>query len=475
MSRMPLRLRALLDLLARYGGAFGHAWRARGEQTPPERLPWETQFLPAALALQETPVSPAPRVAMRLLMAFTAIAVAWSVIGRVDVVSTAHGKVIPSSRSKVVQPLDAATVTAIHVREGQRVRAGDLLLELDATVETADSTRIAGDLMGDRLLAARSEAFLRALRGGAATLGAVPGVPEARLRQEQQLLQSEVAEHRLQLSRMDAEIARRGAELRSLQEVVRGLERTAPIARQRADDIKRLADQELVSRHDYLEQERIALQAAGELAAQRERVSEVRAALDEASRQRGGLAAEAERAAMDRLREAGQRGASSTQELAKARRRGSRTRLTAPVDGTVQQLAVSTVGGVVTPAEALMVIVPERQPLEVEAVVENKDVGFVHAGQRAEVKVETFPYTRYGTLHARVQHVSAEAVADEQRGLVYAARVTLEQGTIIVDGRSVPLTPGMAVTVEIKLARRRVIEFFLAPLLRRASEGLRER
>lgn len=475
MSRLPLRVQAILDLLARYGGVFRQAWRGRRDDAPPDRLPWETQFLPAALSLQETPVSPAPRVAMRMLMAFTAIAVAWSVLGRVDVVSTAQGRVIPSSRSKVVQPLEAATVTAIHVREGQRVRAGDLLLELDGTLETADSARIAGDLMGDRLQAARSEAFLRALRGGPAALGPVPGVPEARRVQEQRLLESEVAEHRLQLSRMDAEIARRGAELRSLQAVVRGLERTAPIARQRADDIKRLADQELVSRHDYLEQERVALAEAGELAAQRERLAEVRAALDEASRQRGGLAAQAERGAMDRLREAGQRGASATQELAKAERRGRRTRLTAPVDGTVQQLVVTTLGGVVTPAQELMIIVPERQPLEVEAVIENKDVGFVHAGQRAEVKVETFPYTRYGTLHARVQHVSADAVPDEQRGLVYAARVSLERGTLVVDGRSVPLTPGMAVTVEIKLARRRVIEFFLAPLLRRASESLRER
>jgi hemolysin D len=130
---------------------------------------------------------------------------------------------------------------------------------------------------------------------------------------------------------------------------------------------------------------------------------------------------------------------------------------------------------VVTPAQPLLVVVPGDNPLEVEAFVENKDIGFVRAGQIAEVKIETFPFTKYGTLHGTAIQVSGDAIQDEKRGLVYAARVKLERTTLNVDNKTVNLTPGMAVTAEIRTGRRRVIEYFLCPLLQYGDESLRER
>jgi hypothetical protein len=195
------------------------------------------------------------------------------------------------------------------------------------------------------------------------------------------------------------------------------------------------------------------------------RLEEIRAALLEGQRQRASLIAETRRATLDALNLAEQKAASLAQDLLKAENRGRLMRLVAPVGGTVQQLAVHTVGGVVTPAQPLLVIVPGDNPLEVEAFVENKDIGFVQAGQAAEVKIETFPFTRYGTLRGRVIHVSGDAIQDEKRALVYAARVKLEKATLRVDGKTVNLTPGMAVTVEIKTGKRRVVEYFLSPLL----------
>jgi len=149
--------------------------------------------------------------------------------------------------------------------------------------------------------------------------------------------------------------------------------------------------------------------------------------------------------------------------------------LTAPVSGVVQQLAVHTIGGVVTPAQELMKIVPESESLEVEAWILNKDIGFVEEGQTAEVKIETFPFTKYGTLDAEVIDVSNDAITDEQKGLVYAGRVLLQKSTIRVGEKIVNLTPGMAVTVEIKTGTRRLIEFVLSPLLRYKQESLGER
>lgn len=150
-------------------------------------------------------------------------------------------------------------------------------------------------------------------------------------------------------------------------------------------------------------------------------------------------------------------------------------RLTSPVDVTVQQLIVHTIGGVVTPAQPVMVIVPRDKALEVEAFVENKDIGFVKPNQDAEVKIETFQYTKYGTVHARVTSVSHDAINDDKRGLIYSIRVKMEKAAIDVDGTWVRLSPGMAVSVEIKTGKRRVIEYFLSPLLQHAAESLRER
>lgn len=179
--------------------------------------------------------------------------------------------------------------------------------------------------------------------------------------------------------------------------------------------------------------------------------------------------------ALDKLHEAEQRVTDLTQELIKAESRGRFMTLTAPVDGVVQQLSVHTVGGVVTPAQPLLVIVPGDNPFEVEAFIQNKHIGFVNAGQEAEVKIETFPFTKYGTIPATIIQVSNDAIQDEKRGLIYAARVALSRATMAVEEKTVNLTSGMAVTVEIKTGKRRLIEYFLSPLLQYENESLRER
>jgi hemolysin D len=277
------------------------------------------------------------------------------------------------------------------------------------------------------------------------------------------------------LSQLDAEIARREADLRATSELVAKLDRTVPIARQRARDYQDLLEKNFISRHGFLEKEQERIEQEGDLAILQARLDEIRAALLEGNRQKVALVAEAWRSNLDALNQAEQRVAGLTQELLKAEHRGATMLLTAPVMGTVQQLAVHTVGGVVTPAQPLLMIVPGDNPLEVEALVENKDIGFVRTGQVAEVKVETFPFTKYGTIPGTVVRVSSDAIQDEKLGLVYAARVRLERVTLNVDGREVKLTPGMAVIAEIKTGERRVIDFFLSPLIQYGTESLRER
>ena len=473
---LKLRLAATVDLLKRYGAVFRHAWHERRRLDPPRRLSHEAQFLPAALELQETPVSPAPRIAMWLIIAFALLAVLWATFGRIDVVATAHGKFVPNDRTKTIQSLDNATVKAINVGEGQVVKAGDVLLELDATMADADSHRFANDYVSARLQSARAKALLAAITAGEpTTLPALPDVPAGRRTQEQRVLDGQYGEYQARLSRIDAEITRREAELASTREIVRKLEQTAPIAKQRAQDFKDLVDKSYISKHGYLEKEQARIEQEADLAAQKSRINELIAQIGEGRAQRTSLVAETRRAALDSLNEAEQKANFYSQELVKAETRGKLMTLTAPVDGTVQQLAVHTVGGVVTAAQPLMLIVPKDNPLEIEAFLENKDIGFVNPQQVAEIKIETFPFTKYGTIHAEVTHVSKDAISDEKRGLIYSMRVRPERTTIQVADKVVNLSAGMAVTVEVKTGTRRVIEYFLSPLMQAGNESLRER
>lgn len=474
--KLRLQWQALRELLGRHRTVWRHVWAQRAALDAPPRPAHETQFLPAALALQDTPVSPAPRVAMGLIVAFLLLTLLWATFGRMDVVAVGQGKVLPSDRTKTVQPLEAATVKAIHVHDGQFVRAGEVLIELDPTAPMADADRLAAEHTAALLQLARGQALLAALESaGAPSLPPLKDVDATRRQEAVRLLQGQYAEYQTRRERVAADIARREAEWRTTQALVRKLEQTLPIATKRAQDYRNLVSEAFVSNHGYLEQEQARIEMEADLAAQRNRLQEIASSLDEARAQQRALTAETRRTALDSLEQAQQRLDALAQERIKAEARGRLTRLTSPVDGTVQQLAVHTEGGVVTPAQPLMVVVPADQPLEVEAFFENKDIGFLRQGQAAEVKVETFQFTKYGTLGAELTSVSHDAISDEQRGLIYASRVRMARTSLDVDGAEVRLSPGMAVTVEVKTGQRRVIEYFLAPLLRHTDESLRER
>lgn len=472
--KLPL-IPAIRELGRRHGEIWRHAWRQRHQMTPPKRLPHEVQFLPAALALQETPLSPAPKVTMWLLIGFMGITVLWSVFGRVDIVATAQGRIVLDGRSKTIQSLQTATVKRIHVSDGQTVRAGELLIELDPTTAHADAQRLRGELDAARLAAARSRAMLTTLEGGTAESGRPDDIVASSWQESQRLLASQLGEFQARVARIEAEVLCREASLMATRALIDKLEQTLPIARQRAQDLKELADKKFVSRHGYLEREQIRIEHEGDLANLNARLREIDASLHEAHSQKAEIITQVRRATLDTLTRVLQQQAALEQELTKAELQGRQTLIRAPVDGTVQQLAIHTETGVVTPAQPLMMIVPREQALEVEAFLENKDIGFVSTGQDADVKIETFPFTKFGSVAARVMSVSHDAINDEQRGLVYSTRVQLLRHTVQVEGTAVALSPGMAVTVEVKTGQRRVIEYFFSPLIAYANESIRER
>lgn len=289
------------------------------------------------------------------------------------------------------------------------------------------------------------------------------------------LLTQSIAEQRSKVATIDQQLARRRADAQSTEQVLEKLRKTLPLVTQRAESVKKLSESNLIAKNTYLEIEQERIEAEQDLAAQQSALVSTNAAMAELMEQRLLALAEARRMAYEKVEVLGARVSSQQQELIKARDIASNQILVSPVEGIVQQLKMHTIGGVVQPAEALLVVVPKDQLLEVEARVLNKDIGFVRAGQSVTVKVESFPFTRYGALEGTVSSVSRDAIADEKLGLYYSARVRVKQSSMRVDGVDVLLSPGMAVTAEVTTGTRRLIEFVMSPVMTHLDESGRER
>lgn len=466
----PLPRHPLIELWVRYRAVFKAAWEHRAELAGPQRLADEAAFLPAALSLQETPVHPAPRRLAWTIMVLFVLVLVWSIFGQIDVVAVAPGRIIVSDRTKVIQPLEDSVVKRVLVRDGDRVQAGQLLIELDPTMASADKASVQEQLKA----AISEEQRTGALLAGLATGGA-PRLGKSSDAATRTQLESEWQDIQAKLAKLDAEIARRQAEMATVKEAVAKLEETVPLARAREADFKRLVDQGYISGHATQDKTRERIELERDLSTQRARLMESQAMLRESEQARAAFRAETTRQLTDRNAQAATRHQQFSADHSKARQRERLTRLTAPVDGVVQQLAMHTTGGVVTTAQPLMIVVPDSPTVTAEITVANQDIGFVNAGQTATVKLETFPYTRYGTVDARVEVVTADAVTDEKKGSYYPAILTLNQKDMDIDGKRIPLSPGMNITAEIKTGKRRVIEYLLSPVQRAGSESLRER
>ncbi len=435
--------------------------------------------MPAALEVQESPPSPLARVIAGTIMLFFVAALVWSTVSWVDIVAVAGGKVIPADHSKVIQPLEIGIVRRILVENGQLVRKGEPVVELDHTTPQADLERLEREWMTAKAALLRIQALQAALDSNvtdpARFFHAEASFSQDLLATQRRLLTSQYTERRARDKALETAILRQEAIEAALKEERKKLEATLPLINQRTKAFRDLATQHLVAETDHLKLEQERIEAVQTLAALQHRLAETNATIQQARAQRAALEAQSKKELGIELVETEKQLDLLAQELVKVRARKQHQTLRAPVDGRVQQLRIHSVGGVVTPAEVLMVIVPIDSTLEAEAWILNKDIGFVHEGQRAEVKVDTFPFTKYGTIPASIMKISEEAVEHEQLGWVYVARIALARSAITVNGKHLPLMPGMAVTVETKTGSRRLIEYFLSPLLRYTSESLRER
>ncbi len=435
-------------------------------------------FLPAAIEVEERPASRAGRFIIWLIVLLFCIAVLWACYGRIDIVAVAQGKIIPSDQTKQIQALELATVTHIHVREGQTVRAGDPLITLDSTQAVADLTRIVEELAERQANASRLIAFDLWLKNRNPSDGLAMPVFEHKphLSPSQiPLYSQDVEDLQARLLQLSSERDKLKADQSMLTAEITKLQRILPVLKERVEALNTLQQKSYGSKLQYLELKQELIELEENLVVQLARKQQLLAALNGIKYQCATLVAERRKYNLDQLREERLQITALEQERIKAERRTQHHQLLAPISGQVQQLSVHTIGGVVQPAQILMAIVPQESALEVEALILNKDIGFVEEGQATQVKIDTFNFTKYGLIEAELLTISDDAIQHEQLGLVYSARIRLFEDFLNVGGRSVRLSPGMTITAEVKTGTRRIIEFFLSPLLRYKQESLVER
>ena len=510
---MGMRLQAFKEFVQRYSSVWKQVWAVRDQLDPPKREQDEREFLPAHLELTETPLSAAPKWAARLVIAFALIALLWAIFGKLDIVAVAQGKTSLGGRSKTIQALETAVVERINVKDGQTVTKGDVLMELAGIGSDSDYNRSLEALRAAYLNKWRSETLLAAIENGhsprlsssidtgkqvnnhedAKQVASAPqglqaasetaslkqqiiaSIPQSAIIEAQTLVLNQYQAWSTKDQQLASAKEQRKAERTSTQAQINKLAAMTQIEGQRVSDYRELVAQDYLAKHSLLEQEGKYIQAKNDLASQQSTLQQIAQAIKQAEDERILNTQTIKRDTLDVLRQANEQIGQLEPEAAKAEQRKQLLTLTAPVDGTVQQLAMHTIGGVVTAAQPIMVIVPSEDKLEIEAIVPNKDIGFVQAGQEVVVKIESFPYTRYGYLTGKVKTVSFDAVENKDLGLVYTAIVSLDKDTLNIDGKPVRLDAGMNATAEIKTGKRSVISYLLSPLQTKVDESLRER
>lgn len=435
----------------------------------------ETAFLPAALEILHTPPNPLGRIILWVLIGFLTIALAWACLGSVDVVAAAQGKVAPRGRIKVIQAADQGVVRAIHIREGQAVVQGEPLIELDPTVSGADVQQARQALLSARIDVARARALVDyALGRGPGRFVAPEGADPDIVALQVALVRAKINENRTAIASLGQERAQHGGEYQMVAAESVKLDQQLPLAESQLTSLKALLARGYAAKMKVDEVEERVIGLRQDLAIRKAELGKAAAASGAVDQQIGKARSEFAREALDALTEAEAARALREEELKKAKDKASMTVLTAPETGVVQQLQVNTLGGVVKPADPLLIIVPKGGELIIEARLLNRDAGFVREGQAVEIKLEAFPFTKYGVLEGRVEHVSRDAIEDEKDGLVFPAIVRITKPWLKVGDRKAFVAPGLAATAEIKTGRRRIIEYLLSPLARRMREAGRE-
>ncbi|MDX7987778.1 HlyD family type I secretion periplasmic adaptor subunit [Xenorhabdus sp. 12] len=430
-------------------------------------------FLPMHLALSQRPPSPFARYTAITLSIGILVALLWACLGKLDVQATATGRLIASGRSQIIQAYEQSRIIAIHVGNGQHVEKGAPLLTLHTLGVNQDIAR----LIEQRDYLTEEEIRYQALLGkhDPSTLPLFQQQPEAKQNKILTHYHHEKHEFDSIITNIYAEMEVNLTSQKAKNNDIRSLINLRENINKRLQARKTLSQKQVISKVEYLEQEKELLETERLLNQQKSELGILLAQYKSLEERLKGLKVQKEREWFEKRKQANMQLAVLKQEISKVQEREELEIVRSPVTGTIQQLSVHTLGAVLQPAQNLMVIVPDNQVQLAEIQILNKDVGFVRPGQQVTVKVDAFPYTRYGTIEGTLLSISRDSTTDERLGLVFPAQISLRQNNIVVDGKPVEITAGMSIVAEIKTDQRRVIDYLLSPIQEYQSEALREK
>lgn len=434
----------------------------------------ETEFLPAILEVTETPPSPTGRLVMWSILTLLVVGIAWAILGHINEVAVAPGKVIPTGQVKTIQVKNKSIVKEIHVKEGQHVEKGDTLVVMDPTSTDADYDSLNKRAAYYALDIQRLEAELN---GTSFSPKSDPNLELKDITAEQSLYQSRVSQHRAEMEAAANAVNQKQAALNAERVNLNKYDEMLEIAREKERRLIELTKENAISEFQLFEQTSQRINYEKTAAAQLDLINRAEAELSEAQAKLSNLDAAYKKDVMASLVESRKQYYALTEESKKADENQRLSTVVAPCSGTVYNLAVHTEGGVVTDAQPLMVIVPDGVELEFEVWAENKDIGFIKEGQEAEVKVATFNFQKFGMLTAYVDEISADSNSDKsdpEKNKRFRLLLKLDENTL-KENPDIHINPGMEVTAEIKIKEKRIIEFFLDPFRRYTHESLRER
>jgi len=433
----------------------------------------EKEFLPAVLEVTETPPSHAARLLSYVIMALFVVFLLWSIFGKIDIIATTTGKLMPASNIKTIQTLTDSEIEEIYVEEGQYVKLGQELIKFNQTEVKASINRIKNEMKALEITVSRLSALLTPDPLDNFTYS--DDMDEYLVKMHKNLLQSQLTEKVARIEVLNGQIAMAEKEKEMIAADLRRIERLLPSVQERIEKKRILVEKNLLARLTFLEQEEELINLQEQRNVQTKKMAQTEENIEYLKKELRQYLAEYDKNIMQELTQNREQLASYKQELIKYEEALKRTVVKAPLAGYVQQLVYHTKGGVVEGAKPIMNIVPEDYKLEADVVILNKDIGFVRQKQDVEIKIDSFPFTKYGTIKGEVRHISGDAIQNEKLGLVYDARLTLYDNKIKADGKIVQLKPGMSVTAEIKTGKRRVIEYLLSPVMKYMDESLKER
>lgn len=445
--------------------------------------PEALDFAPGLPSIQESPPSKLPRAILYCVAMLFAILLAWAYFGKLDIVASAEGRLVPQTYVKIVQPAEGGIVQEILVREGQSVEQGQVLMRMDAKVAEADARTIRNEFDLKRLQLRRIDAELaeRPMR-------AENGDPPDLLRQVMQQYAAHRQAHLDALAQEQAILSKTRHDLQASEEVLRKLRETVPTYRRSADAYERLGKEGFFSRLSVEEKQRDRIEKEQDLRAQESTVASLRSTLTASERRISQIVSTYRSELQNERVETESQFRKLRDEREKIEHKTELLALRASQRGIIKDLATHTVGTVVSPGTVLMSLVPHDEPLQAEVLIRNEDVGFVHEGQRVKVKLAAYPFQKYGMIDGTVVHVGPDAseqgntppragspVAEAASGLRYKALVRLDTQHLETDGQRMRLSPGMQVVSEIHQGSRTVMEYLLSPVQKAWQEAGRER